>query len=208
MKRILLIAIMMMAGVSVQALAQVRFGITGGVGWDDSKLFDYKEKLTEKAPMGWHAGLTMAVDLPMGFSLQPSLVYSHKEALLTDNSGLSMSYIELPVSVQWGPDLLVFRPFLDCTPYLGYAVSNISYLTGDATFENKEWAGKQRLEYGLGLGGGLEIWRFQIVARYNWNFGNLYGEDGTMKDAGSMVDDVISESGNFRGVTLGISYFF
>ena len=129
----------------VQTSAQVRFGVTGGLGWNKSK-FNFTEMVKEKAPAGWNAGLTMSVDLPLGFSVQPSLLYHQKEAMLTDHIGQSMDYLELPVSVQWGPDLLVFRPFLDCTPYIGYALSNKTYTSGAVSIESDNfWTGKQRV---------------------------------------------------------------
>ena len=61
----------------------------------------------------------------------------------------------------------------------------------------------------LGLGAGLDIWRFQVVCRYNWNFGGL------MK-ANEMVDDGLGaldayktlKNANFGGVTLSLAYFF
>lgn len=208
MKRILLAIMAFMMFASVQASAQVRFGVTGGLGWNKSE-FNFTEMVKEKAPAGWNAGLTMAVDLPLGFSLQPSLLYHQKEAMLTDNIGQSMGYLELPVSVQWGPDLLIFRPFLDCTPYIGYALSNKTYTSGPISIESDNyWTGKQRVEYGLGLGGGIEVWRFQITARYNWNFGNLFEDvesSGALKDH---LGNLNRDSGNFSGVTLGLALFF
>jgi hypothetical protein len=208
MKRILLSIMAFMILTAVNTSAQVRFGVTGGLGWNKSK-FNFTEMVKEKAPAGWNAGLTMSVDLPLGFSVQPSLLYHQKEAMLTDHIGQSMGYLELPVSVQWGPDLLVFRPFLDCTPYIGYALSNKTYTSGAVSIESDNfWTGKQRVEYGLGLGGGIEVWRFQIVARYNWNFGRLFddiGSSGALKDHLSNLD---RDSGNFGGVTLGLALFF
>ena len=81
------------------------------------------------------------------------------------------------MSVQWGPDLLLFRPFLDVTPFFGYALNDevtgpeVAAVSEDA--KNK-WEGINRVEYGLGLGAGLEVWKLQLVCRYNWNFGNLF----------------------------------
>ena len=40
----------------------------------------------------------------------------------------------------------------------------------------------RRLEYGVGVGGGLEIWKLQISARYNWDLGPyLKGEEGKFR---------------------------
>lgn len=207
MKRRLLFVAALLVIMAVQVSAQVRVGVTGGVGWNKSRISDIVE---DKAPAGWNAGLTLSCKLPLGFSVQPTLQYHQKAGLLTKGLVQKMSYLELPVSVQWGPDLLVFRPFLDCTPYVGYALGNRTYSeAGIATssYEDNSWQGKQRFEYGLGLGGGIEVWRLQIVARYNWNFGSLYNleEWDGVKD---IFTSLKPEGRNFGGVTLGVSFFF
>lgn len=209
MKRILLALIAITVLSWAQASAQTRFGITGGMGWNQSKI---TEIVNEKPSAGWSAGVILGVDLPLGFSLQPALRYHQKNALITDAIGQKMGYLELPVSVQWGPDLLVFRPFLDVTPYVGYALSNETYAQGsllglDLSYKDNSWEGKERLEYGLGLGGGIEVWRFQVSVRYNWNFGPLYNVK-EWNDIKEHLGDLDAGSANFSGVSLDLSFFF
>ena len=217
MKRLFMVAIVSLATAfcALGLSAQTRWGITGGFGWSQSNV---NEIIENQAPAGWNAGLTISFDLPLGFSLQPTFRYHHKDAMLTNTIGQSMSYVEVPVSLQWGPDLLLFRPFIDATPFVGYALANETYSTIDlpggllsgARISKDSltgWEGKQRVGYGIGLGGGIEIWRFQLVARYNWNLGNLYdvkGWDEIKEHLGNL--DV--ENSNFGGVTLNLSYFF
>jgi hypothetical protein len=139
---------------------------------------------------------------------------------------MNVGYLELPVSVQWGPDLLVFRPFLDVTPYVGYALhSNIKTVVDDVDlgFDNlnniKDTAmedvkkGFQNmvndLEYGLGLGAGLEVWKFQVICRYNWNFGPLVKV--TDSEVSEIVQNQIKDAvkgKNFGGVSLSLTYMF
>jgi len=117
-----------------------------------------------------------------------------------------MGFIELPVSVQWGPDLLVFRPFLDVTPYIGYALSN-EVTTSLADFKFSSWQGKERFEYGLGIGAGINVWKLQLIARYNWNFGSLYNVEG-WDDIKSELKGLSAENENFGGVTLSLAFLF
>ena len=203
MKKLLLTLIALIS-LSVSMLsAQTRWGVTGGVGFNQSK---FSKIIKEKNPVGWNAGLTVSVDLPAGFTIQPTLQYHQKSVVVSSGITQSMSYAELPVSLQWGPDLLVFRPFLDCTPYIGYAISNRLNL-GFSEQAISNWDGKQRFEFGLGLGGGIEVWRLQIVARYNWNFGSLYNLKGWTY-LQELLKDLDAESPNFGGVTVGLSIFF
>lgn len=210
MKRILIAAVAFLMMFSVQSSAQVRWGVTGGVNFNTSK---FKE-LAVEAKAGWNAGLTCLVDLPLGLSLQPSLVYNQKSTNLTGSVVQNMGFVELPVSVQWGPDLLLFRPFVDVTPYVGYAISNKAYGTvvsrpdrAGGLLDYSSWEGKERFEYGLGIGGGINVWKLQIIARYNWNFGSLYNVEG-WNDIKDHFHDLNADNENFGGLTLGLSFLF
>ena len=35
-----------------------------------------------------------------------------------------MNYVEVPVNIQWGPDLLIARPFVFASPFIGYNLKN------------------------------------------------------------------------------------
>ncbi len=214
MKRILIVAIAFLTAFSVQSSAQTRWGITGGMNFNTSKFTD----IDVNARAGWNAGLTCLVDLPLGFSLQPSLIYSQKGVNLISsdllNASQNIGFIELPVSVQWGPDLLLFRPFIDATPYVGYAVSNKfvakvadSSISGSVAGDSTSWNDLRRFEYGIGVGGGINVWRLQVLARYCWNFGSLYSVEG-WDDIKESFSDLNRESKNFGGVHVGISFFF
>lgn len=204
MKRILtvVLAALMLTGIS--ASAQAKWGVTAGLNFNTSKF----SEVDVKARTGWSVGGTCLVDLPLGFSVQPSLLYHQKSANITNELSQSMGFLELPVSVQWGPDLLIFRPFLDVTPYVGYALSNkFSASVAGIDLSDEGWKGKERFEYGLGLGAGVNVWKLQFIARYNWNFGSLYNVDG-WDDIKPHLKDLNSKSENFGGVTLSLAFLF
>jgi hypothetical protein len=207
MKKIFLALVVTMVLSSVSANAGGKFGVTGGLGFNTAKFTE----LGGDTKTGWNVGITGAFDLPLGFSIQPSLVYNEKTMDIAESVSQSMGYLELPVSLQWGPDLLIFRPFVDVTPYVGYALTNDlkSDFAGLVSFNDGSWEGKNRLEYGLGVGGGLDVWKFRLVARYNWNFGPLYDVKGwdDIKDTLNLKE-LNAENPNFGGVTLTLSFFF
>lgn len=201
MKRILTVVAALLLLFSVQASAQIRWGVVGGMNFNSSKFTE----LDVEAKTGWNAGLTCLVDLPLGLSLQPSLIYSQKNTNVTESVVQGMGYMELPVSVQWGPDLLLFRPFVDVTPFVGYAVSNNLY--SDILGDIASWDGKERFDYGIGIGGGINVWKLQVIARYNWNFGSLYnveGWEGIMDN----LSDLKTDNRNFQGLTLSLALLF
>ena len=185
MKRfITVIALCVMTFWGSNTLMARGFGITGGASF-----MGIREANTSMTT-GYHAGITYKFDLPFGFAIQPSVLYHVKGSLVEAPivgqdvyDVLKTGYVEVPVSFQWGPDLILFRPFLDVTPFVGYSVAN-----------NISWDGFQRMEYGLGAGIGLDLWRFQLIGRYNWNFGPLYS--------------AARNDYNFGGVTLSLSFMF
>ncbi len=187
---------------SVQASAGGKFGITGGMNFNSAKIKDVKMD----AQAGWNVGIAYNLDLPLGFSLQPSLVYSQKGALVgNDNVNVTQTVgsLNLPVSVQWGPDLLVARPFVDVTPYVGYSLVN--KVKGEALGISSEEKGKNAFDYGLGVGAGLDVWKLQVIVRYNWNFGVL----GSLNDfTGINLGDLNPENDTFGGISVHLAFFF
>ena len=192
------------------------FGIVGGASFTGIK------NISPELTTGYHAGLTYKFHLPYGFAIQPSLLYHMKSSLVEEavadlaTFDYKMGYLELPVSFQWGPDLLLFRPFLDVSPFVGYALNNELAVTSPAAqrsslgYTNK-WDGVNRLEYGLGLGGGLEIWKVQVVCRYNWNFGQLFDTSGKAAATADFFENAkesVFNDKNFGGVTLSVALLF
>ena len=217
MKRILtVIALCVMTFWSSQTLRAGDFGIIGGAGFTSIK------SISPDVATGYHAGLTYKFNLPFGFAIQPSLLYNMKASQVNDAlAGLAdfdcrMGYLELPVSLQWGPDLLLFRPFLDVSPFIGYALNNeLKTSVGSGARLSSElvnqWDGINRLEYGIGLGGGLEIWKIQVSCRYNWNFGSLFDESGKAATAAGFLEDIKGvnvDNANFGGVSLSVALLF
>ncbi len=211
MKKLFVSAIALFLIFSVQASAQLKWGFIGGMNFNTAKI----ENVDVKASAGWNAGMTLFLDLPLGLSLQPSLVYSQKNVSVVDNVAKNIGAIELPVSVQWGPDLIAFRPFIDVTPYVGYAITNettfkgaINDVTGTIGKENADFS---RFQYGLGIGAGINVWKLQVIARYVWNFGELSADNFNWDH---IVDGVTNDfknggqSENFGGITFGVALLF
>ena len=193
------------------------FGVVGGASFTGLK------EVSRDLSTGYHAGVTYKFHLPFGFAIQPSLQYHMKSSLVEEavaditSFNYKMGYVELPVSFQWGPDLLLFRPFLDVSPFVGYALNNEAIGTSVAQRGNpvqkiqNKCEGVNRVEYGLGLGGGLEVWKFQVVCRYNWNFGYLFDAQGNvpaLEEIVGNVKDSALNGKNFGGVTLSLALLF
>lgn len=177
--------------------AQGKFVVKGGLDYTSftpSTNIDY----VINSSTGFHAGFGYQVRVPLiGLAIQPEILYSQKKFELTgdisnQNNGIySLSYVEVPVNIQWGINLLVMRPFIFASPYISYALSK------SGEFENYSWDNLNRFDYGAGLGLGLEIWKFQVTGKYNWS----------MKSFDNNGDLEIGDS-KFSGFQLSVGLMF
>ena len=211
MKKIAIAAAIMAFAFSVNSNAQhfdyTRFGLTGGVTSSSTKIKD----VTSKSISMYHAGLALEIPLGNGFAVQPELIYQIKGLSLDrlgdssfqevgDSFEAKVGFVELPVQIQWGPDLLVFRPYGFVEPFIGYRISSSG--KGEASSINSEL---QKLEYGLSLGAGIDIWKIQLAAKYFWNFGSVYKSD--VKKTGSTIGGIV-DGNNFNGFAISVALFF
>ena len=162
-------------------LSAGNFGITGGANFHTKDIKGVgPHTLTQ-----WNAGLVYKCNLPVGFQFHPALLYNVKAASV-ESMDFSVGYLELMTSLQWGVDLILLRPYLEASPFIGYGLNGWK-VQGDAS----SWKPADRLEYGVGLGGGVQIWRFQVGVRYNWTF-----------------TDINVKAADFNGVNLSLTFFF
>ena len=172
--------------------AQKHFGIKAGLNFDNAKEIKWSSETIDKST-GWHAGFLLLAKLPLGFAFQPELLYSVKKYGKREHK-FELSYIELPLNFQWGIDLLLLRPFVMASPYISY----LAKVGGHATEWNKEKK-LNNLDYGFGLGFGLDLWKLQVTAKYNWGLGKL----GNIKTDKWELND--SSLKNFQ-LSLGILF--
>lgn len=205
MKRILLIAVILFAGLTA-AEAKTGFGVKAGVNLPTASI----KELSEVKPASYHVGVAYNLNIPLvGVSIQPALQYSLKQSVLEIEDGvekmeqMSMGYLEFMTSIQWGLDLIVARPFLDVSPFVGYA------LNGSGSVKELWSEGAvNKLDYGVGIGAGLDVWKLQLVCRYNWNMGNLMKSAETVKNGNVLQKYNLVKGANFGGLTVSLAYFF
>ena len=212
MKRLFLAAVAAVAVMAsgLNAGAQVKFGVLGGFTSSSTKASDIK---TESVSL-YHAGVAARVALPYDFAIQPQLVYQVKGTAVdgTVDFNMKTGYVELPVQLQWGPDLMVCRPYVLAEPFVGYAVNAksvtsvapIEYVVNDIKNMNLN-----RFEYGLGVGAGIEFWRLQLSAKYFWNFGPLTEKEKNLFDnLGDSIKESVTDSRSFNGISVSLALFF
>ena len=164
MKKTFLTIVVMACFIS-QMDAQVRFGIKGGLNFDNPKV----DKLSSvEGSSGWHVGAMLQIMVPViGLGVQPEALYTVKNVeVVGKKSGIG--YFEVPVNLRYDINLLLLRPYITVGPYFGFVVNTSGEIKKDYIQEN---------DWGIGVGGGLEIWKLYTGLRYSMGMKNI-GKDG------------------------------
>ena len=182
MKKILVIVASLLVAVSAHA----QLGVVAGITSSKSNLEEAYADINNVNQS--HVGLTYKLDLGL-IAVQPSIIYNVKgvsmEGLKINDipTGLGQmdyktGYLEIPVQVQAGINLGLARVYGFVEPFVGYALSNEVnsnlWKEPEQTWQNV----KSRLEYGIGLGAGVELIKHvQVAVKYYWNMGDMYGKE-------------------------------
>ena len=162
--------------------AAAQFGVKAGIytsHFSDVKKEDFKLKDN----VGFQAGVLYKLHVVPSFVVQPELLYVEKKAKLESkipgavSENYNLSFLQVPVSLQYGPNLVVARPFVQVVPYISYALGKSE--------DVGEWKDINRFTGGIGLGAGVDVWKLQFNVRYNWDVSKVGDkEKGTVTIAG------------------------
>jgi len=149
------------------------FLVKAGMNFPSLDLKNLKS-FSMKSYTGWHAGVGYQTGSAAGFSFQPELNFVRNSANVEDGDVTTTVYtnmLQFAPNVQWGIDLLIFKPYLFVSPYaalnLGNNLKNPTQAAKDLV------ANAKKLDYGIGAGIGIDIWKFQVTGKYTWSFGNV-----------------------------------
>lgn len=175
MKRFLAIALIAAFAFAATAnVAKAQFGIKGGI---------YTTKLNKetkvKDNIGYQAGILYSHHVTPGFVVQPELLFVSRSAKVAPKEmtgataeKIEMQYLQIPLSIQYGFNLVVVRPYVQAVPYISYAIGK-NHNVGS-------WDDINRFTGGVGLGVGADLWKFQVNVRYNWDISKVgEGEKAT-----------------------------
>ena len=201
-----LITWVLMLGIGTAALAQGSVLVKAGLNFNKFQDIQVGElKKSWEMQTGFHAGIGWQYKIPLiGLSFQPEILYSRVRTDLIggsvsqDSYGFRLDYIDVPLNVQLGINILFLRPYVFAAPYIRYALFKGNML------EHVSWDNINRFDYGFSLGAGLEFWKLQISGKYNWGFGKL-AKGGTLHiDKG---DWKLGDT-NMRGFELSVAFLF
>ena len=220
MKRIIVTIVFLCLGFA--SFAQEGFGILGGITSSSTRLQDFDfDNVTQ-----YRAGIAYKYPVAMGFAVQPEFSYSVKGGTLVSKTphiesmpdleiawlNLHMGYLEAALQLQWGPDLLLFRPYALVEPFVGYAINNkVRNPMINTPSRTNVWNSIQRMEYGYAIGGGLELFGIlQLSAKRYKNLGPIYKEpeSGRAESFDDLYMKAFKGDDNFGGWVLSLAFFF
>lgn len=212
MKKILTLLVV---ALSTAFAANAQIGIIGGFTSSNTSL-SAKDLMTNAKNMSlYHVGVAYRLELIDLLVIQPEITYQTKGAKLTDAALKTVDftsksgYVEGAVGIQLGIDLLAFRPFLLAQPFVGYQVTG-SEKFGSETIASLQNA-KNKLEYGIGLGGGIELLNhLQISVQWYTNLGKLYQNDkvDAVSIGTAIASTAFKDVKNYQGVKITLGLFF
>ena len=133
----------------------------------------------DSKPFAGQFGVGFQTEIPdgIGFSFQPELVYK-LVGFEYDKESMKRGYIEVPLNVQLGFNIGNtdnLHPFVFAGPYIGVGAG----VFGDKKAELTKDDVLSKVEYGLGVGVGIDLWILQLTAKYNWNLNTLSKASGS-----------------------------
>jgi len=202
MKKLLVI----IAALFVAVSAHAQLGVVAGITSSSSNLKDAKDNFSNISQ--YHAGLTCKIGFGEIFAIQPSIIYNMKGTKISEIKDVSSEvdyktgYLEVPVQLQLGAGVRdIFRVYGFAEPFVGYALTNQVTKNGNTQTDWEQV--KNKLEYGVSLGAGLELIKHvQVSLKYFWNLGNVYDFD---LDAASSK---VGQEATCNGIAASVAILF
>lgn len=211
MKKIVLLAVAILASATI---ANAQIGIFGGFTSSNTTVDKSTAKDNFNNVSLFHAGVAYKFDVLPFLTLQPGVAYQVKGAKMskvtsgdakTDDFKLKTGFIETSLGIQLGVDLVAIRPFALVEPFLGYAIKGTE-VWDSTSKEATKTSLKQfsnNLEYGFGLGGGIELLdHVQLSVQWFKNLGTLGVDKADIKAAD------LKDVKNYQGIKITLGLFF
>jgi len=227
----MIVSLLSMTVVTVQA--KNGLGIKVGLNYASRLKLNSTSSDDLKGYSGFNIGFAYKLSIPFtGLSLQPELYYTTSGSTLEDIEGiagfsdlgeikLKNGFIELPIHIQYGIGIGPIRVFGQVSPFVNYMIRNkvdVSLASASSSvnvndIESYFEDNTRKFNYGVGLGGGVDLGPLQVTARYKWTLGTLQDFDNgsfsstLSDDANSFLKKEYRDS-KFSGFELGVVFFF
>ena len=207
MKKLIVIVASLLIAVSAHA----QLGVIAGITSAQTKFDNVDAAILEaQNATQYHVGVTYKLGLGNLLAIQPSIIYNVKGSKVSAVGGLGdfdfkNGYLEVPVQLQVGLGIGdLARVYAIAEPFVGMAITETT-IKGIAAKQEVEWEDfADKIEYGFGVGAGVELIKHvQVAVRYFWNMGGA-------KDANINIQDVkdIVTNKKANGVMASVALLF
>lgn len=194
-KQWVVLAILVLTSTAAFSQAGIRVGVN--LANQNYKVLD--ESLETNTIVGLNAALVYNIAVSDLFSVQPELHFIQKgsqlEIPILGDFKTTLNYLELAVAAKF--NIVNFgeanKVYAAVTPSAGYLMSGTSKF-GDESEPIEFDDDSNRMDFGIGLGAGVQFGGFFVDIRYNIGFANL-----------SNLED---ESVKNNGILIGLGYMF
>ncbi|MDR6564611.1 MULTISPECIES: porin family protein [unclassified Arcicella] len=154
--------------------AQSRFGIKAGANFANLTFSSGGVSSTMNSITGANIGVTFETRLSDRFILRNDVLWSQKGGITEDsgnNIKTTIDYLEVPFNFLYEP---TYYSFVGVGPYVGYGFTGTIVSNGKSSEMTFEDGGFKRLDYGLNLTAGYEVFEGLVLsANYSLGFGNI-----------------------------------
>jgi len=224
MKKILTLIAVAFASITV---ANAQIGIFAGIGSSTTAKVDTEDYASNLSNVSnYHVGAAIKVPLPFGLAFQPELLYQMKGGnlgdIVNDENATAESaastletkngFAELGLGLQWGLDLVAFRPFVFGKPFIGYQITEDEDVANALSEDSQAFLeqAKNKLEYGFAVGFGIDLLEhFQLSFEMFKNLGKLYNAEGEINAKAEDIDtSKLTDAENYGGFKVTLGFFF
>jgi len=209
MKKLIVIVASLLIAVSAHA----QLGVIAGITSAQTK-FENLDAANDalQAATQYHVGLTLKLGLGNLLAVQPSIIYNVKGSKLStvtdaEDFDFKNGYLEVPVQLQVGMGLGdLARVYAFAEPFVGMQITQQMF---EETQDLSDVDIADKLEYGFGLGAGVELIKHvQVAVRYFWNLGGA--KDANISSAGDAINLIkdSASSKNANGVMASVALLF
>lgn len=205
-------------------VANAQIGIVAGFGSSTTTINEEDLLANLNGVSDYHVGVAFKLPLPFGFAIQPELLYQIKGADLgqvvngekkadaaAEEFKFNSGFAELNLGVQWGLDLVAFRPFIFAKPFIGYQINEEAVKEFKDETDQALSKAKNKLEYGFSIGAGLDLLEhFQLSLEFYKNLGSLYNADGEINASKEDIPETskLTDLSNYGGFKVSLGFFF
>lgn len=198
MKKLTILAVMLMVSAAAFAQTNFRFGVTGGMNLSSANFSIHFGNL--KSRFGYNAGVIGELSFANNFYGNISALYSDKGYKFTSSDDdedytdkQKIDYIEVPVHVGYKyPVNDVISLLGEAGPYAGFLLSAKQTSTDKYEELGNNKDDFKKIDVGLGIKAGIEFsQRVRITVGYDWGLANFVKEGVNGKNKNFNVGMVV-----------------